>query len=93
MECVRYSWAKQNIGELSTSFKAQGFNVIQPDLPKPEIRVGYMERIEVTGEKSKAFLDPYAASITSREQPTEKDSKLRRLIEQQYRHSYPSKRP
>jgi len=88
MERVRYAWSKRDIGQLSRLFGSQGFEVIESKLPKPEIQIGYKERIEVVGEKCKAFLDPNMARITSEGQPTNKDSELQRMIDEHYSHNY-----
>ncbi len=88
MERVRHSWSGKDIQELSSLLRSHNFDVREFRLPKPEIRIAYKDRIEVTAEKCKAILDPYVARITCDGEPSEKDAGLRRLIEEEYRHNF-----
>lgn len=88
MEHVRYSWLGKNVEELNSLFRSQGFDVKESKLPKPDIKIGFRERIEVSAEKCKASLDPYVARLTCQDEPTEKDRALEKLIDEEYRHRY-----
>ncbi len=88
MEHVRYSWLGKNVEELNSLFRSQGFDVKESKLPKPDIKIGFRERIEVSAEKCKASLDAYVARLTCQDEPTEKDRALEKLIDEEYRHRY-----
>lgn len=88
MEQTRYSWSGKNVNELGSIFRSRGFNVSESKLPKPEIKIAFKERIEIAGEKCKAFLDPYTARLTYENGPTEKDGELERLVEEAYPHRH-----
>lgn len=88
MERIRYSWSGKNLEELSSLLRSQGFDVKESKLPKPEIRIAFKDRIEVTAEKCSASLDPYVARMVCRDEPTEKDRALENLIQEEYPHKY-----
>jgi hypothetical protein len=88
MEKTRYSWSGKNVNQLASTLRSRGFEVKEDRLPKPEIKIGYRERIEVKADKYKAFLDPYTTRLTCQEEPTEKDRELERLLETEYSHKY-----
>jgi len=88
MERVRYSWSGKNMEELSSLFRSQGFDVKESKLPKPDIKIGFRERVEVSAEKCNASLDPNAVRLICQEEPTEKDRALERLIDEEYPHKY-----
>ena len=74
--------------ELGSLFRSQGFDLKESKLPKPDIKIGFRDRIEVSAEKCKASLDPYIARVTCQGEPTEKDRTLQSLIDDEYRHKY-----
>lgn len=88
MERVRYSWSGKNVDKLSSLLRSQGFDVKESKLPKPDIKIGFRERIEVSAEKCTASLDPYVARLICQDEPTEKDRALEKLISEEYVHKY-----
>jgi len=88
MERVRYSWSGKNMGELGSLLRSQGLDVKESKLPKPELKIAFRERIEVSAEKCTASLDPNVARLTCRDEPTEKDRILEKIIQEEYPHSY-----
>jgi len=88
MEHVRYSWSGKNVEELSSLLRSQGFDIRESKLPKPDTKIGFRERIEVSAERCKASLDPYVARLICQDEPTEKDRVLEKLIDEEYPHKY-----
>ena len=88
MERVRHSWSGKNVEELSSRLRSQGFEVKESKLPKPELKIAFRERIEVSARKCTASLDPYVARLICRDEPTEKDRTLEKVIDEEYPHNY-----
>ena len=88
MERLRHSWSGKNMEELGSRLRSQGFDVKESKLPKPELKIAFRERIEVSAEKCTASLDPNVARLVCRDEPTEKDRMLEKAIEGEYPHSY-----
>jgi hypothetical protein len=88
MERVRHSWSGKKIEELSSRLRSQGFEVKESKLPKPELRIAFRERVEVSAENCTASLDSYIARLVCRGNPTERDRALEKIIEEEYTHSY-----
>ena len=86
MESVRYSWSGKNVSELGPTLKSQGFSIKEQTLPRPEIRIAFKERMEVFADNCKAFLDPNVARVICQGEPSEKDQKLKAIIEREYPH-------
>jgi len=76
------------MGELGSLLRSQGLDVKESKLPKPELKIAFRERIEVSAEKCTASLDPNVARLTCRDEPTEKDRILEKIIQEEYPHSY-----
>jgi len=74
--------------ELGSLIRSRGFDVKESKLPKPEIKIAFKDRIEVMGEKCRAFLDPHTARLTYEGEPTEKDRELENLIREAYPHRH-----
>jgi hypothetical protein len=88
MDQTRYSWSGKNMDELGSLIRSRGFDVKESKLPKPEIKIAFKDRIEVMGEKCRAFLDPHTARLTYEGEPTEKDRELENLIREAYPHRH-----
>jgi len=86
MERVRYSWSGKNVSQLGSTLRSEGFSIKEQTMPRPEIRIAFKERIEVTADNCKAFLDPNVARVICQGEPSEKDQKLEAIMEKEYPH-------